>query len=164
MALGAAGGVGSPANGQRIDRWAALGGATVDDKGEQWFWDGPDDDHDEDEIGIDWRHCEIPLVGGGMPFVLGNCRYIDDDSDEKPKTVWRQEIARTRRRAYQKLRRVMDECQTELERFDREYEELLHRLTMEERFEEIKALEESRKKVEEELRRDEENPPQPLFG
>ena len=35
-----------------------------------------------DEIGIDWRHCEIPLVGGGMPFVLGTCRYIDDDSDE----------------------------------------------------------------------------------
>ncbi|PYN12232.1 MAG: hypothetical protein DME05_22130 [Candidatus Rokuibacteriota bacterium] len=104
------------------------------------------------------------MVGGGMPFVLGNCRYIDDDSDEKPKTVWRQEIARTRRRAYQKLRRVMDECQTELERFDREYEELLHRLTMEERFAEIKALEESRKKVEVELRRDEENPPQPLFG
>ena len=134
----------------------------MDDKGEQWFWDSSDDDY------VDWRHSEIPLVGGGMPFVLGDCRYIDDDSDEKQKTFWRREIARTRRLAYQEFRRVMDELQKELEkeleRSHREYEELLRRLTMEERFEEIKALEESRKKVEEELRRDEKNPPQSLFG
>jgi len=94
--------------------------------------------------GEDEHGSGLPFFVGDAPFVLNEHQFIDDDSDEKQKIFWRQDIARRRKLANQEFRRARDERQKELERLDREDEE----------------YEKERRKYEGE-RRDEENPPPP---